>query len=436
MSKNLFLSFLVLGIIKICVGQTNNASPYCQPQYMTVPCNQGGPSNSPSAYVNDNINDFSTTGAIVNISNLNSGCNGMANNYIYYCQHNLQVNPGTAVTCNLKAGINFAQGFAIFIDWNQDNIFQVPSERVAGTSGVPPANTVTVLSFTVPSSQSPGIYRMRVRSVYATPGANMNPCNNYSYGECEDYNVYVGMTAPPPSTVTATASNNSPVCPGQNVNLTATSSGTTTFNWSGPLNYTSSVQNPTLSSITPSMGGTYYVAVTSGTCPLLAGTYVWIKAAPSLTVSSGANPSCAGAAVTLSVASAGTASSYTWSTGSNSVTTQVSPTVNTTYTISASNNTCVTSTAYTQSVTICSGLDNIPASEANLIIYPNPFKNEFRISTSVKVQVNIYNALGELVLGRVVNNGEVINTESFSSGVYLLTIIEGEYRKTIRIIKN
>ncbi len=257
-------------------SQTNNSSPYCSPAYATSPCNQGGPSNSPTAYINDNINNFSTGGAVVNISNLNSGCNGMANNYIYYCQHNLQVNPNTIITCSLQSGITYGQGFAIFIDWNQDNVFQLPGERVAATnSGAP--TTMMVTSFSVPLSQSNGIYRMRVRSAYATSGYILDPCNNVGYGECEDYNVYVGITPPVTSTTTASATNNSPVCPGQNVNLSATSSSSTTFNWSGPLNYTSTVQNPLLANVTLSMAGTYYVAVTTGTCPILAGTYVSVS---------------------------------------------------------------------------------------------------------------------------------------------------------------
>ncbi|MGZ3901507.1 MAG: T9SS type A sorting domain-containing protein, partial [Bacteroidia bacterium] len=155
-----------------------------------------------------------------------------------------------------------------------------------------------------------------------------------------------------------------------------------------------------------------------------------------LTVSSNVNPSCQGSNVTLSVTSGGSASSYTWSNGSNSVTAQVSPTFNTTYTISASNNTCITSMAYTQSVTICSGLDYLPASAANLSIHPNPFRNEFRVNTSVKTQIKIYNMTGELLFDKVVDDNEVIYTESYIPGIYLLTIRESDYIRTIRIIKN
>ncbi|MBA3664128.1 MAG: T9SS type A sorting domain-containing protein [Bacteroidetes bacterium] len=282
MYKNSSLVILPLLLQLFVIAQTNNASPYCQPLYSIVPCNQGGPSNSPSAYVNDNINYFVTTGGIVNVINMNSGCNGMANNYIYYCSQNLETVAGAVITCSLQSGINFGQGFAIFIDWNLDNTFQNPSEKVASTGGVPPAATWAVLSFTVPATQPNGAYRMRVRSAYATPGSVIQPCSNYGYGECEDYNVYIGMSPPAASTVTATANNNSPVCPGQNVNLTSTTSGPNSFAWSGPLSFTSNVQNPILASVTPSMGGTYYVAVTSGTCPVQSATYVWVQTCTTL----------------------------------------------------------------------------------------------------------------------------------------------------------
>jgi hypothetical protein len=184
------------------------------------------------------------------------------------------------------------------------------------------------------------------------------------------------------------------------------------------------------------MSGTYYVAVTSGTCPVLAGTYVWVKLAPTLTVTSSVNPSCPGANVTLSVASAGSASSYTWSTGSNAVTTQISPTVTTSYTVSASNNTCVTTAALTQSVTFCNGLDDLPASHAELSVYPNPFKGEFRVKTQVTVSVSIYNILGELVYEGIVHDNDVVNTESLPPGIYRLKMREESGSKTISIIKN
>ena len=51
-------------------------APFCMPIYgaWAIPCNQGGPSNTPGNWINDFINSFNTTGAVVKITNNNSGC--------------------------------------------------------------------------------------------------------------------------------------------------------------------------------------------------------------------------------------------------------------------------------------------------------------------------------------------------------------------------
>jgi gliding motility-associated-like protein len=199
-------------------------APYCGVNYNNIPCNQPGPSNQPGNFINDFINSFNTTGATTNIVNNNSGCNAMPFNYIHYnpCQHYLGVTPGQVITCNLQSGNTYSQGFAIFIDWNQNNIFDIPAERVAATPGVPPAATWTAINFTVPVGQAPGIYRMRVRAAYATAGVSIDPCMNYGFGEVEDYDVYVSQT-PSVGVVAGTASvNNTNICTGQTVTLTLT----------------------------------------------------------------------------------------------------------------------------------------------------------------------------------------------------------------------
>jgi hypothetical protein len=71
---------------------------------------------------------------------------------------------------------------------------------------------------------------------------------------------------------TPTAGNNGPVNVGSTLSLTA-STETGTYSWTGPNNFTSSAQNPTVStSATTAMAGTYYVTVTSsGGCTSAAG---------------------------------------------------------------------------------------------------------------------------------------------------------------------
>ena len=80
--------------------------------------------------------------------------------------------------------------------------------------------------------------------------------------------VNVTPTCTPPTAVTA--GSNSPVAAGSAINLTSTSTGGTSYSWSGPNSFTSTTQNPIIASATALMAGTYTVTVlSSGTCTAL-----------------------------------------------------------------------------------------------------------------------------------------------------------------------
>lgn len=70
-------------------------------------------------------------------------------------------------------------------------------------------------------------------------------------------------------TPVVTVNSNSPVCSGTGINLSANSpNGTSvTFNWTGPDNFTSTEQNPTIANATAINGGIYRVIATLGLCP-------------------------------------------------------------------------------------------------------------------------------------------------------------------------
>lgn len=67
-----------------------------------------------------------------------------------------------------------------------------------------------------------------------------------------------------PSQSVATASSNSPVCEGGNVNLQETGGDAVSWSWSGPNSFNSTVQNPSISSVTSSNAGSYTVTITDG----------------------------------------------------------------------------------------------------------------------------------------------------------------------------
>lgn len=94
---------------------------------------------------------------------------------------------GTQYTITITptwTGTIFPEGYAVWIDYNQDGDFVDMGEQVF--SQAPTTNTPVSGSFTVPSSSLSGATRMRVSLKYnGVPG----PCETFTYGEVEDYTV-------------------------------------------------------------------------------------------------------------------------------------------------------------------------------------------------------------------------------------------------------
>jgi hypothetical protein len=87
------------------------------------------------------------------------------------------------------------------------------------------------------------------------------------------------ISCTPPTNVTA--SSNSSVTEGGSINLTSSSTGGTSYAWSGPNSFSSTLQNPTIAVATLATAGTYTVTVTSsGTCIATATTLVAVLCSP------------------------------------------------------------------------------------------------------------------------------------------------------------
>lgn len=145
------------------------------------------------------------------------------------------------------------------------------------------------------------------------------------------------------------ASNNSPVCQGQSIQLNGTGGGT--YSWTGPAGFSSSEQNPVIANAQPANGGNYTLTVTNANgCSNSIGTSVTVTPQP--VASAGNNsPVCQGATLLLA-ASGGT--NYSWS-GPNGFTSNLpNPTIPNvqsvnagTYTVTVTNANC-SATATTQ----------------------------------------------------------------------------------------
>ncbi|MFN6013671.1 MAG: hypothetical protein ACK47F_03160, partial [Flavobacteriales bacterium] len=113
---------------------------------------------------------------------------------------------------------------------------------------------------------------------------------------------------------TATANNNGPYCAGGTIQLNGTGGGS--YSWTGPNNFTSSIQSPTLPA-TAAAAGTYTVSINLNGCIATATTTVVVN--PVATVNANIDQSvCAGGSVTLAGSFGGGATSAVWSANSGS----------------------------------------------------------------------------------------------------------------------
>jgi len=314
-------------------------APYCMPLYWAIPCNFAGPSNAAGNGINDFIHSFSTNGGSTNISNLASGCNaqnfsGMKNYFYHGCQHYMVATAGQNCTATFQSGNVYSQGFALFVDWNQDNAFNLTNEKVCASPNVPAAASFNTYNWQVPPGTPNGVYRMRARCIYAMNGtsAAFDACNIQSYGETEDYNLYVGIT--PAGVITATATANSQtalaVCNNATVNFSIpTSANPTTaisYTWSGPGGFSATYSlvttgaNTMIASAQPSNSGVYSVTVDPGGCKVVKTVSITVFPTPTITAVSNNGPICQNTQLDLGSTSTTSGNvTYSW-TGPNAFT--------------------------------------------------------------------------------------------------------------------
>jgi len=154
-------------------------------------------STSSSTYVNN----FTTIGGSVNISNLSTGFT--TGGYLDATAQIVESYPNGSFDFNAEI-VGGTVGFSIWIDWNNDLVFDNSTEKFFNTtaySNGPFTNTINI-----PTGASLGNYTMRIAADWNSNNPS-DPCAAISRGEFEDYTI--SIVAPPscpaPSTLTATA---------------------------------------------------------------------------------------------------------------------------------------------------------------------------------------------------------------------------------------
>ena len=329
-----------------------NYNPYCNPVY------------SSGTLYGDLISNVAITGTTLNN---NSGTAAGGPYYTYYSNLPAAVmQAATSYQVQVTAGSFSGQNFAVWIDYNDNFIFEA-SEKVGFSTAGTTASFQTV-SFNINLACTPplGLHRMRVRGVWLTAGASIDPCALYGYGETEDYNVNIIAAVPFTPSFTVAPANQActftdytyttqtgmqsytwgfPGTAGVNYNII--SGGTSTSNTATVQYLTAGTQNVTLN----------YLNASGCTSTGPVNTSITVQGTAQIAPLAGTQTVCAGSTVNFSTTSTG----GTWSSSNNAVAT-INPntglvtgvsagTATMTYTINNSTTWCPPSTA-TRTVTV------------------------------------------------------------------------------------
>ena len=198
-----------------------------------------------------------------------------------------------------------------------------------------------------------------------------------------------------------------------------TASGASTYSWAAP----SWTASGSIISVAPSVPTQYTVAGTgSNGCIDSSVVNAYILSLPIITASSNRPVLCTGEFAILT-GSGGT--SYTWTPNTVTPTLVVSPTITTSYNVVAADiNGCLNSTAITQSVSLCLGIEsNAPVQEPLFAIYPNPSDGEFVIeSLQTALNLDLINEEGQTVKKIQLRsaNGYQVSIRELPNGIYFI----------------
>lgn len=188
-----------------------------------------------------------------------------------------------------------------------------------------------------PATAGPGTHTI----TYSIPG---------SCGDTQTTDIVVNALP------TTSPTTNSPICAGDDLVINTTTSGTATFNWSGPNGFTSTQQNPTITAATTAASGTYSVTITDNGCSSTNTVTATINPVPSTTAGSN-SPICEGQDLLLTATNTTGTSTFSWSGPNGFTSAQQNPSIaaataaaNGTYTVTISENGCSSTATVTATI--------------------------------------------------------------------------------------
>jgi hypothetical protein len=225
------------------------------------------------------------------------------------------------------------------------------------------------------------------------------------------------------NTISVSLNNNSPVCQGDVVFINASFIPGSSYAWSGPMGFTSSAQNPSLTQAAPGMSGFYTLTITQPGCtnPLTYQTQVTVSPAVNSIAITSNSPVCTGGNLGLSVTSLGGVL-YSWSGPSgftssswNNILSQVTTANGGQYSVTVSSPGCTPNTLFFDAVVYPTlnavAGSNTPVCETGIVMLSAPFYPSATYAWS-----------GPSGFSSQLQNPSLVNVVPQQSGVYSLTV--------------
>jgi photosystem II stability/assembly factor-like uncharacterized protein len=207
------------------------------------------------------------------------------------------------------------------------------------------------------------------------------------------------------------------LCSGQSSTLTS----------SGALNYTLYPGGTLGATQTVTPASSVIYTVTGGNslnCKDTETLSITVNPNPTVSVATSGTLICVGQSATLSAAGA---SSYTWNTSSASASIVVTPSITTTYSVTGTSSGCTNFCSFTQSVSLCTGIEGFDPINYFVSVFPNPNNGQFVILSSIDMDLIMINELGQTIktfqLNGANNHRQKIN--DLCSGMYFIISREG-----------
>jgi hypothetical protein len=250
-----------------------------------------------------------------------------------------------------------------------------------------------------------------IATATVTPNTSTTYTVNGQFATCSGVaTVMVNVSLNPTITISGSPS---AICAGDSATLSA--NGATTYTWSQGGGNSQSI------SVSPSITTTYLVGGSNPGCPVkMANIVMNVSPHPVIMVTSSSSLVCAGEAVALAANGANT---YTWSGGGSNAVLLVTPTITTTYSVTgASINNCYGTTAFTQSVSACTGINTINETNNSLELFPNPNNGNFSVRTSSAMNLSILDQTGRVIRSLSTNDTGTgsINITGLADGIYFV----------------